>query len=161
MSQLCVNRDMKHLGSLESTQEATPRATLTHLSCSPNSPRASYLDERTLTHESIINYIHINESQYGDCFTYLWSALCINMQSKRYTNEKTGSCYSSFTHKTIIRLNVPRVEISVINLKKSNFRTVGEAFLPIGCQELVLMTTFRNELRSFVKKGSIVGSQSA
>ena len=30
---------------------ATPRATLTHLSCSPNFPRASYLDERTLTHE--------------------------------------------------------------------------------------------------------------
>ena len=33
---------MKHAGSL-----ATPRATLTHLSCSPNFPRASYLDERT------------------------------------------------------------------------------------------------------------------
>ena len=27
---------------------ATPRATLTHLSCSPNFPRASYLDERTM-----------------------------------------------------------------------------------------------------------------
>ena len=26
---------------------ATPRATLTHLSCPPNYPRASYLDERT------------------------------------------------------------------------------------------------------------------
>ena len=32
---------MKHLGSLENTQEA--RVTLTHLSCSPNFPRASYL----------------------------------------------------------------------------------------------------------------------
>ena len=47
MCQLCVQRDMKHLGSLESIQEATPRATLTHLSCSPNFSRASYLDERT------------------------------------------------------------------------------------------------------------------
>ena len=28
-------------------QLATPRATLTHLSCSPNFSRASYLDERT------------------------------------------------------------------------------------------------------------------
>ena len=36
---------------------ATPRATLTHLSCSPNFPRASYIDERTLTHESIVNYL--------------------------------------------------------------------------------------------------------
>ena len=47
---------MKHLGSLESTQEAraTPRATLTHLSCSPNFPRASYLNERTLTYEPIV-----------------------------------------------------------------------------------------------------------
>ena len=33
---------------------ATPRATLTHLSCSPNFPRASYLDERTLTYEPIV-----------------------------------------------------------------------------------------------------------
>ena len=33
----------------------TPRATLTHLSCSPNFPRASYLDERTLTYEPIVN----------------------------------------------------------------------------------------------------------
>ena len=31
----------------------TPRATLTHLSCSPNFPSASYLDERTLTYEPI------------------------------------------------------------------------------------------------------------
>ena len=29
---------------------ATPPATLMHLSCSPNFPRASYLDERTMTH---------------------------------------------------------------------------------------------------------------
>ena len=34
---------------------ATPRATLTHLSCSPNFPRASYLDERTLMYEPIVN----------------------------------------------------------------------------------------------------------
>ena len=34
---------------------ATPRATLTHLSCSPNFLRASYLDERTLTYEPIVN----------------------------------------------------------------------------------------------------------
>ena len=52
MSRLCVHRDMKHLESLESTQEAG----VMHLSCSPNSPRASYLDERTLTHESIVKY---------------------------------------------------------------------------------------------------------
>ena len=36
--------------------EATPRATLTHLSCSPNFPRASYLDERTLTYEPIVKW---------------------------------------------------------------------------------------------------------
>ena len=36
---------------------ATPRATLTHLSCSPNFPRASYLDECMLTYEPIVNYI--------------------------------------------------------------------------------------------------------
>ena len=49
----------KNLGSLESTQDArvalgAPRATLTPLSCSPNFPRAQYLDIRTLTHELIV-----------------------------------------------------------------------------------------------------------
>ena len=34
---------------------ATLRATLTRLSCSPNFPRASYLDERTLTYEPIVS----------------------------------------------------------------------------------------------------------
>ena len=33
---------------------AAPRATLTPLSCSPNFPRAQYLDIRTLTHELIV-----------------------------------------------------------------------------------------------------------
>ena len=32
-----------------------PRPTLTHLSCSPNFPCASYLDERMLTYELIVN----------------------------------------------------------------------------------------------------------
>ena len=31
--------------------------TLTHLSCSPNFPRALYLDERTLTYEPTVNYL--------------------------------------------------------------------------------------------------------
>ena len=35
---------------------AAPRATLTPLSCSPNFPRAQYLDIRTLTHELIVKY---------------------------------------------------------------------------------------------------------
>ena len=50
MRQLCVCRDLEHLGSLESTQEAR-----TPLSCSPNFPRAQYIDIRTLTHELIAN----------------------------------------------------------------------------------------------------------
>ena len=35
---------------------ATPRATLMHLSCSPNFPHASYLNERMLMYEPIVNY---------------------------------------------------------------------------------------------------------
>ena len=56
----CVHGDMKHLGSLESTQEA--RVALGYASsnsyaslCSPNFPRASYLDERMLRYEPIVN----------------------------------------------------------------------------------------------------------
>ena len=62
MCHLCVHRDMKHLGSLESTLEllsVTSQATLTHLFCSPNFPRVSYLDERTLTHEPIVKFTSI------------------------------------------------------------------------------------------------------
>ena len=49
---------LKHLGSLESTQEARVAlsyTTLAHLSCSPNFPRASYLDECMLMYEPIVN----------------------------------------------------------------------------------------------------------
>ena len=44
-----VKRVLKKLGS-------TPRATLTHLLCSPNFPRASDLDERTLTYEPLVKF---------------------------------------------------------------------------------------------------------
>ena len=44
---------------------AAPRATLTPLSCSPNFPRAQYLDIRTLTHELIVNERHIVASCEG------------------------------------------------------------------------------------------------
>ena len=52
---------MKHLGGLESTQQARvalgyASTTVMHLSCSPNFPRASYLDERTLMYEPIVNW---------------------------------------------------------------------------------------------------------
>ena len=47
---------------------ATPWATLTHLSCSPNFPRASYLDERTLTYEPIVNFL-ISSRSMGVYFT--------------------------------------------------------------------------------------------
>ena len=36
---------------------AASRATLMPLSCSPNFPRAQYLDIRTLTHQLIVKYI--------------------------------------------------------------------------------------------------------
>ena len=39
------------LGKLKSTQEVR----VAHLSCSPNFLRASYLEERTLTYEPIVN----------------------------------------------------------------------------------------------------------
>ena len=58
MLKLFVCRDMKHFGSLESTQEGrvAPRPTLTPLSCSPNVPNASALDIGTLTHEPIAKW---------------------------------------------------------------------------------------------------------
>lgn len=45
-----VIKQLKHLGGLESTQEkklllAAPGAIITHLSCSPNFPRVSILNE--------------------------------------------------------------------------------------------------------------------
>ena len=61
MRQLCVCRDIEHLGSLESTQEA--RVALGCASCNSYAsfalsklPSAQYLDIRTLTHELIVKY---------------------------------------------------------------------------------------------------------
>ena len=47
-----VGRALKRL----ELHSAAPRATLTPLSCSPNFPRAQYLDIRMLMHELIVNY---------------------------------------------------------------------------------------------------------
>ena len=47
-----VGRALKRL----ELHSAAPRATLTPLSCSPNFPRAQYLDIRTLMHELIVKF---------------------------------------------------------------------------------------------------------
>ena len=64
MLQQCACRDIEQLGRLDSTQEArvAPRATLTPISCSPNFPRAQYLDIRTQTHELIVNFLYDSRS---------------------------------------------------------------------------------------------------
>ena len=54
----------------------TPRATLTHLSCSPNFRRASYLDERTQTYEPIVKYICMYRHIYIYTF-YFWPIFVI------------------------------------------------------------------------------------
>ena len=41
---------------------AKPGATLTPISCSPNFPRAQYLDIRTQTHELIVNFLYDSRS---------------------------------------------------------------------------------------------------
>ena len=54
--------------------------TLTHLSCSPNFSRASYLDERTLTYESIVNswetvefsVNHALRRRVKTCYSWCW-----------------------------------------------------------------------------------------
>ena len=55
----CSRVQLQPLESLASVKRlelhsAAPRATLTPLWCSPNFPRAQYLDIRTLTHELIV-----------------------------------------------------------------------------------------------------------
>ena len=71
-----VWRALKKLGLLS----ATPRATLTHLSGSPNFPHASYLDERMLTYKPIVNYNIASKFVYSNliaraCFIFLLCTL--------------------------------------------------------------------------------------
>ena len=82
MLQLCVCRDIEHLGSLESTQEARVArgATLTPLSCSPNFPRAQYLDIRTLTHELIVfpMQVYVNDQRIEQVKETVFLGLVLN-----------------------------------------------------------------------------------
>ena len=75
MLQLCVCWDIEHLEVWTALKRlellsAALRATLTPLSCSPNFPRAKYLDIRTLTHELIVSCRHLgtkrNKNQLHD-----------------------------------------------------------------------------------------------
>ena len=71
---------------------ATPRATLTHLSCSPNFPRASYLDERTRTYEPVVNYyVHLMSIVELSMVRKLIYLICFDiLQSKWYRNALVG-----------------------------------------------------------------------
>ena len=70
---------------------AAPRATLTPLSCSPNSPRAQYLDIRTLTHELIVKYCNSQPRVFSRHLRYCkikmksW-AVQLNPKSLRHTD---------------------------------------------------------------------------
>ena len=55
-----VGRALKRL----ELHSAAPHATLAPLSCSPNFPRAQYLDIRTLMHELIVKQTYINPTNY-------------------------------------------------------------------------------------------------
>ena len=50
---------------------AASRATLMPLSCSPNFPRARYLDIRTMTHELIVKYLAIASEECFVCWLVL------------------------------------------------------------------------------------------
>ena len=63
---------------------ATPRASLTHLSCYPNFPHASYLDERPLTYEPIVNLINKLET----CFLTLLNPKIFRRSSSLHIHRK-------------------------------------------------------------------------
>ena len=76
---------------------AMPRATLTHLSCSPNFPCASYLDERMLTYEQIVKYTIKRWMHWRHILFHLNSQnpLLFNLDIVVETNEKiTFFCYT-------------------------------------------------------------------
>ena len=107
MLQLCVCRDIEHLGSLE--RVAAPGATLTPLSCSPSFPLAQYLDIRTLTHELIVN-LHSDVftafrsfPSYLDHYLIITLAYITSFCRKRHIREKF-SCRKFANH---IKLTKP------------------------------------------------------
>ena len=89
MLQQCACRDIEHLGSLERLElhSAAPRATLTPLSCSPNFPRAQYLDIRTLTHELIVN-LHVQHQFFLHFFAIIFHDHNVKLSSHTYVLTK-------------------------------------------------------------------------
>ena len=88
---------------------ATLRATLIHLSCSPNFPRASYLDERTLTYEPIVEW---SEKQQGSVLPFLKWLITTNFRPK--TQETSVSRKSRFSS------ICPRQRISCFSVMRQN-----------------------------------------
>ena len=74
---------------------AMPQATLTHLSCSPNFPHASYLDKRTLMYEPIVNLINKLET----CFLTLLNPKIFRKSSSLHIHRKFFSKHLSPTVK--------------------------------------------------------------
>ena len=78
---------------------AAPRATLTPLSCSPNFPRAQYLDIRTLMNELIVNFTPFLRRIYVISCAYFLRVFCC---SHPYCNVVV--CLLQFTRGTVFKL---------------------------------------------------------
>ena len=97
----------------KATLRATPPATLTHLSCSPNFPRVSYLDERTLTYEPIVNcFPHCEESRWFEPHQAIdCSSSCLLFDVSSFSSGASASIH------LIFRLNKGRYEKGVRSIK--------------------------------------------
>ena len=110
---------------------AMPRATLTHLSCSPNFLHSSYLDERTLMYESIVNwimasiliivyklksfFISYHQMCRSECHSFstdIWSIMCLLYQLLAGRPPWVDSCHGSL----IYRVNFTMFVILLVHM---------------------------------------------
>ena len=108
LRRIFASRDIEHLGSLERRLElhsAAPRATLTPLSCSPNFPRAQYLDIRTLTHELIVNWFFLmNLARKWLCSIFLHPDFVrVKLEMQNWISEWNSSLLSKLPKCSISR----------------------------------------------------------
>ena len=100
---------------------AAPRATLTPLSCSPNFPRAQYLDIRTLKHELIVNlYIQSKdeESLVKEAFLMSFDLHCNGKNSRFHSHLMNISEYFKLLDFNPDLLHIAMIKSYVSSMKQ-------------------------------------------
>ena len=118
---------------------ATPQATLTHLSCSPNFPCASYLDECMLTYEPIVNWLYLLSK-------WMASLHSKGLMTHTYIKISTASFFNPSGQILLNKMSIGVIFHRVLSINNKSNKTPGA--IKINCKSNILICLANKPLQA-------------